>query len=176
MRRSTSRRSARPIGIVILVLLAALFFSRLDTVAPPNPGPGDFTGKCVGVTDGDTIRVMHLGRSERVRLYGVDCPEKNQDYGTAAKKFTSQMVFGATVTVEYRGEDRYGRTLGWVVAPDGRVLNVELVKAGMAWWYREYDPRDTVLERAEQQARAAKRGLWSRENPIPPWEFRARER
>src|SRR2546422_7359342 len=67
----------------------------------------DFTGRVVGVTDGDTIKVMHNGRAEKIRLHGIDCPEKGQPYGTKAKQFTSEMVFGKTVTLHVTDMDRY---------------------------------------------------------------------
>ncbi len=87
----------------------------------------DFTGKVVGVSDGDTITVMHNGKGERIRLHGIDCPEKRQAFGKQAKQFTSTLVFGTTVTVQILDRDRYGRTVGVVLLPDGRSLNHELV-------------------------------------------------
>ena len=79
-------------------------------VAPCFP----WSGKCVGIADGDTIRVMHRGKAERIRLYGIDCPERGQDFSTRARKFTSDMVFGKVVDVEPVESDRYGRTVAWV--------------------------------------------------------------
>lgn len=108
-------------------------------------------------------------------MNAVDCPERGQPFGTAARKFTSGLVFGQTVTVRPSGKDRYGRTIGDVVLPDGRSLNQELVKAGMAWWYRQYS-NDKSLENLELEARSQKRGLWSDAHPIAPWEWRHRSR
>ena len=132
----------------------------------------DFTGKVVGVTDGDTISVMHDGRAEKIRLNGVDCPESSQAFGARAKQFSSGACFGQEVTVKVRDVDRYGRTVADIVLPDGKVLNQKLVRSGMAWWYQEYAPRDTVLKGLEEGARAGKVGLWSDPAPVPPWEFR----
>ena len=67
---------------------------------------------------------------------------------------------------------RYGRTVAVVILPDGRSLNAELVRAGLAWWYRRYAPDDETLERLEREAREARRGLWGDPEPIPPWEWR----
>ena len=127
----------------------------------------------MGASDGDTIKVMRDGREVKIRLDGIDCPERYQAYGTSAKKFTSDHAYGKTVTVVAKGLDRYGRTIGEVILPDGRNLNYELVRAGMAWWYRKHsdDPRLKVLE---SEARKANVGLWSRPDAIPPWEFRRR--
>ena len=72
------------------------------------------TGRCVGITDGDTIKVMYFGKAGKIRLYGIDCPERRQDFGTRARKFTSRMVFGKRVDVEPVELDRCGRTVAWV--------------------------------------------------------------
>lgn len=134
----------------------------------------DFSGKVVGVSDGDTIRVLHDGVAERVRLNGIDCPEKSQPYGHAAKQFTSVRVFDQEVTVQAISKDKYGRTIGDVTLPDGANLNRELVRAGLAWWYREYS-KDVSLGDLENEARLARQGLWAEPHPLPPWEFRKLE-
>ena len=96
-----------------------------------------FTGKVVGITDGDTISVMRAGLAVRVRLEGIDCPENAQDFSNRAKQFTSAKAFGKTVTIEPRDTDRYGRTVARVVV-DGEDLGLALVKAGLAWHYKQY--------------------------------------
>jgi micrococcal nuclease len=134
---------------------------------------GDFTGRVVGISDGDTISVMHDGRAEKIRLNGIDCPEKRQAFGQRAKQFTSKLAFGKDVTVKSFGHDKYGRTIGDVILPDGRILNQELIKAGLAWWYEKYS-KDMVLRDQEVKARTAKLGLWVYPDPVPPWEWRHR--
>jgi endonuclease YncB( thermonuclease family) len=132
-----------------------------------------FTGKCIGVSDGDTITVLHNNTPVKVRLYGVDAPESKQAFGTRAKQFTAQLAFGKPVTVYGKGTDRYGRVLGWVCV--GRTgVNSELVRNGYAWWYRQYSPRETRLQQMEAQAKQARRGLWSDAAAVAPWEFRRR--
>ena len=111
-----------------------------------------------------------------VRLYGVDVPEKAQAFGTQARLFLSELVFPQPVTVAIRGTDRYGRLVGEVRLPDGRSLNQELVRAGLAWWYRQYAPVDTTLAQLEAEARTAQRGLWADAHPIPPWAWRKQHR
>jgi len=128
-----------------------------------------FTGTVVRISDGDTIGVLRGGKEVRVRLHGVDTPEKAQAFGTQARKFTGDFVFQQTVTVDIRDTDRYGRLVGDVLLPDGRSLNQELVKAGLAWWYKPYAPHDTTLAQLEADARAAQRGLWAEAHPVPPW-------
>ncbi len=130
----------------------------------------------VGVSDGDTITVMHNGKGERIRLHGIDCPEKRQAFGNRAKQFTSTLVFGKTVTVQVMDRDRYGRTVGEVLLPDGRSLNRELVRAGFAWWYRRYAPDDETLDQLEHEARGTQRGLWADPHAVPPWEWRRRRK
>lgn len=99
-----------------------------------------FTGKVVGVSEGDTISVMRGGRAVKVRLHGIDCPEKKQPYGTKAKRLTSDLALGKEVTVRIQTTDRYGRTVGMLILPDRKNLNWELVSAGLAWWYTKYLP------------------------------------
>jgi len=121
----------------------------------------EFSGKVVGVSDGDTITVLRNRTSIKVRLHGIDCPEMGQDFGSRAKAFTSELVFGQVVKVVPRDTDRYGRTVADVILADGRILNHELVRAGLAWRYRKYAPDIGTLAELEAAARDAKRGLWS---------------
>lgn len=131
----------------------------------------DFSGKVVGVTDGDTISVLHDGRAEKIRLDGIDCPESHQAFGAKAKHFTSDLAFGQIVTVKVKEKDKYGRTVGEVILQDGRSVNRELVQSGLAWWYRKYST-DQSLGELEAQAKADHRGLWADQDPTPPWDFR----
>jgi endonuclease YncB( thermonuclease family) len=131
-----------------------------------------FTGKVVGISDGDTISVLREGKAVKVRLYGVDAPEKAQAFGTKARQFTATLAFQKDVTIIIHATDRYGRIVGEVLLPDGRNLSQELVREGMAWWYKPYAAKDTTLAQLEAEARAAHRGLWADAAPIPPWEWR----
>jgi micrococcal nuclease len=115
---------------------------------------------------------MHNRLAERIRLSGIDCPEAKQAFGTRAKQFTGDLAFGQVVTVHVRDVDRYKRTVAEIILPDGRSLNRELVRAGLAWWFQRYARHETILAELEVDARAAQRGLWADKNPIPPWEFR----
>jgi len=131
-------------------------------------------GKVVGVSDGDTITVLHDGIAEKIRLYGIDCPEKRQAFGKRAKKFTSSMVFGRIVEARPITTDRYGRTIAWIYV-DGACLNEELLKAGLAWHYKRYSSEKHLAE-LETQARQKKAGLWNDPYSIPPWDFRHSKR
>ena len=132
----------------------------------------DFSGQVVSILDGDTIEVLHNSHPERIRLSGIDCPEKGQAYGQKAKQAASALVFGKEVTLQTHGKDKYGRTLADVLLSDGTNVNHGLVKDGWCWWYRKYAPGDTTLEHLEADAREAKKGFWADPSPIPPWVYR----
>jgi endonuclease YncB( thermonuclease family) len=147
-------------------------FIAAFVVMLPLPGfAEEFTGKVVGITDGDTIKVLRKGEEVKIRLEGIDCPESHQAFGNKAKQATSDLAFGKTVTVQAKGKDRYQRTLADIILPDGKNLNRELVRTGFAWWYRKYS-KDESLGKLEAEAREAKRGLWADKNPVPPWDWR----
>lgn len=135
-----------------------------------------FQAPVIAITDGDTIKVLEDGHPVRIRLAGIDCPEKKQPFGTRAKQFTSDMVFGQTVEIEPQGLDRYGRTIAVIISQDGQNLNQQLVKAGLAWWYVRYAPHDETLAAYQGEAQQAHRGLWADPNPIAPWDWRKGER
>lgn len=135
------------------------------------------TGRVVGVADGDTITVLDANRLQhKIRLAGIDAPEKAQPYGDRSKQSLSTLVFDKEVVVESNKQDRYGRTVGKVLV-NGSDANLAQVKAGMAWWYRDYAKEQSVADRrlyeqAEQQAKTQRLGLWADKNPLPPWDFR----
>ncbi len=131
------------------------------------------TGKVVHVADGDTITVMRGTERVKVRLYGIDTPEKTQWYGQNAKSFTSAQVFGKMVEVQEIDVDRYGRVVGLVSVGD-LVLNRHLVAYGYAWVYHQYckKPFCSQWSDVEAEAKKEKRGLWKNPNAMPPWEYR----
>lgn len=131
-----------------------------------------YDARVVRVIDGDTLVVEAPGHVSKIRLFGIDCPEKNQAGGEHATWFTSNMVMGRTVQVTERDTDRYGRTVAEISLPDGRDLNQELVKYGQAWWYSKYDPNDMQMQELEASARERRVGIWVDSNPLPPWEWR----
>lgn len=113
-------------SFTVTFVLPAIFLLLLS----PNGWTRDFACKVVGVLDGDTIEVLHNNRAERIRLNGIDCPEKGQAYGKKAKQAASELVFGKQVTLQTYGKDKYGRTIADVLLPDGTNVNHELVKDG----------------------------------------------
>ncbi len=138
-----------------------------------------WSGEVVGITDGDTITVLNSKtlKDVKIRLYGIDTPERGQAFSKRAKQFTSKLVYGKVVEVEVMDTDRYGRTVAMIYA-DKNLLNEELVKAGLAWVYYQYCHEIICHAWADYQfaARLDKRGLWRDPDPIPPWEFRRKKR
>jgi endonuclease YncB( thermonuclease family) len=137
----------------------------------------EISGRVVGVLDGDTVTVLTEAKEPiKVRLAEIDTPESGQSYGSRAKQALSDLVYGKSVRVVVQDTDRYRRTVGRVYA-GAQDINAEMVRQGAAWVYRQYN-RDPSLLPIEQEARAAKRGLWAlpEAERTPPWEWRAAER
>lgn len=149
-------------------------------------------GRVVGVADGDTITVLDAARQQhKIRVSGIDAPEKRQPFGQRSKANMSTLVFNREVKVVGDKRDRYGRTIAKVMVAKAGCLSADCpktedaglrqIEAGLAWWYRKYSkeqsPQDrTDYEVAESRAKTQAIGLWSVQDPEPPWEFRHRPR
>ena len=168
---SVARRSPTMRNALVCLLLALACTAHAETV----------TGRVVGVADGDTITVLDADKVQhKIRLAGIDAPEKKQPFGNRSKESLSELAFDKTVDVETSKRDRYGRQIGKVLV-NGRDVNLVQVERGMAWFYRQYQreqsPNDRRLyETAEDAAKAEKRGLWRDADPVAPWEFRHAKR
>ena len=162
-------------SLILLVLLVTLAFPGAAWLLVQPCLAADFSGPVTDVLDGDTIKVSRNHRTVTIRLNGIDTPEKGQAYGHKAGEFVVLQAFGKEVTVQTFGLDKYGRTIGDVYLPGGALLNKELVKAGLAWWYCKYSA-DQSLALLEIEARETKRGLWQDPKPVPPWVYRKRQR
>jgi endonuclease YncB( thermonuclease family) len=134
--------------------------------------PKGFSGQVVSVLEGDTIEVLRDNRRERIRLNGIDCPEMGQDYATNAKQAASDLLLGIEVTLHTHSKDKNDRTIADVLLPDGSNVNQQLVRDGWCWWYPKHAPNDHALKQSEQEAKAAKRGLWIDPDALPPWVYR----
>jgi len=159
-------------------LLALLCISSALLVAESAPAqvePGQtFTARVVSVADGDTYDVRRpTGGEVTIRLHGVDTPESAQPFGGRATRRARQLLQGENVRVSVEDVGRYGRAVARVEV-GGADLGAMLIRGGYGWHYRQYAPNATEYSRLEQQARNAGRGLWSRSNPVPPWEWRNR--
>jgi endonuclease YncB( thermonuclease family) len=157
--------------------MTTILLVTLALCAAPESKPShELTGKVISVANGDTITVLDSDKVQhKIRLSGIDAPEKEQAFGTKAKEALGGKVHEKTVRVVWKEKDRYGRIVG-VVYLGGQNINIEMVHDGFAWWYRQYAPKDKALEEAEADARKANRGLWHDKNPEPPWEYRKQER
>lgn len=138
-------------------------------------------GRVVGVADGDTVTVLDAEKVQhKIRLSGIDAPEKKQPFGQRSKESLSDLVFSKSVTVETDKRDKYGRNVGKVLV-DGIDANLEQVKRGLAWHYKQYQREQSPTDQqsyaaAEIEARAAKLGLWRDPEKVPPWEFRHKKK
>jgi endonuclease YncB( thermonuclease family) len=129
------------------------------------------TGRVVSIADGDTLTVLDDRHDQhRIRLFGIDAPEKGQAFGMRSKSNLADKVFGKTVRVQIVDVDRYGRQVGRIYLGN-RFINLEQVEDGLAWRYSSYD-RQGEFAAAEADARRRGRGLWSDPHPEPPWDFR----
>jgi micrococcal nuclease len=135
----------------------------------------EIRGKVVSIADGDTITVLDAEKVQhKIRLEGIDAPEKGQAFGTKSKEKISEKVGEKELVVRWTKKDRYGRILGDVYLGD-RHINLEMVRDGMAWHYKQYS-KSKELSDAEDEARKSQKGLWVDKDPVPPWEYRKAER
>ena len=135
----------------------------------------EIRGKVVSIADGDTITVLDAAKVQhKIRLQGIDAPEKKQAFGTKSKESLSEKVGEKEVVVTWKEKDRYGRILGEVMLGN-RHINLEMVQDGMAWHYKQYSKSKELAE-TEEAARKAKKGLWVAKEPVPPWDYRKAER
>lgn len=151
------------------VLAMAAFFIA---VASPAAAQFSFEAQVIRITDGDTLTVRAGEKNFRVRLHGVDAPERGQAFGTKARDFLADAVAGKAVALRVLDVDRYGRLIAEVLVGTTN-WNLELLRVGLAWHYAEYD--DTpAYKAAEAAARASRRGLWAEPEPEAPWVYRRR--
>lgn len=138
-------------------------------------------GKVIGLSDGDTITVLDITRNQhKVRLAGIDAPEKKQPFGNRSRQHLADLVFQKQVLVEWSKRDRYGRIVGKVLVA-GQDVSLKQITAGLAWHYKAYQHEQTSEDRAlyadsEDAARAKRIGLWQDSAPVAPWNFRSSRR
>ncbi|MDR2955960.1 MAG: thermonuclease family protein [Prevotella sp.] len=133
------------------------------------------TGEVVSVADGDTFTMKTMtGERIKVRLYGIDAPERGQDFSNKSRQLLNDLCYGKIVDVHSQGYDQYDRLLGFVYI-DGLNVNEEMVRQGLAWYYNHFVD-DHRLDSLEQVAREKKLNIWSRKNPTNPYEYRKKQR
>lgn len=161
------------------ILLSSLTFLGLLFVPNVPASAETFTAKVISVPDGDSLNVVRGagGKSEKVILYGIDCPEMGQEFGQEARAFTDDACYKKEVKIEESGKDAKGRIVANIYLADGTNLNQQLVEKGLAWWSDKYAPNDKTLKDLFTAAKAQKVGLWaSTTKPVPPWLFRNGEK
>ena len=122
------------------------------------------------VYDGDTLTLQNNNGIYKIRLSGIDAPERRQDYGNVSRNHLYNMVRNKFVYAEVHDKDRYGRYVAKIIV-DNTDVNAQMLKAGLAWHYKQYD-KNPEYARLEQEAKQNRRGLWMEKNPIPPWIYR----
>ncbi len=153
------------LSLLVLATLAAFHAAPAVSQA--------WEGNAVSVIEGDSLVVVGGSKKERIDLYGIDTPQKEQEYADAAKDFTIYRIRGKTLQIEPVGKSRQGRTLA-IVTVDGMVLNRELVRSGLAWIQSQScsRPECTEWRDALKLAKRERLNIWSLQNPLPPWEVR----
>jgi endonuclease YncB( thermonuclease family) len=158
--------------IFTLLIITAFVFSKATTI----------TGRVIGVADGDTVTILDASNTQhKIRLSGIDAPEKKQAFGMRSKQSLSDLVFNEQITVEADKRDKYRREVGKIFLSSGQDVNLEQVSRGFAWHYKVYEREQssndrTLYDFAEREARAQRRGLWADPDPVPPWAYRHSKR
>ncbi len=157
-------------AIVLIASLSFYFYSEGFDIYP-NKDASEYL--CTKVVDGDTI---HLKSSDsdnvlKIRLYGIDAPERSQKFGSQSTQAMKEYVLNKKVKLDKVNEDRYGRIVGKIYS-DGVYVNLDMIKNGYAWHYDHYS-QDSDLKKAQQNAKDKKLGLWSdKSTPQEPWRYR----
>jgi endonuclease YncB( thermonuclease family) len=158
-----------------LVMRICIFFILLAFIQPAIAE--SMMGMVVSISDGDTITILDDQKMQyKIRLSGIDAPEKKQPYGNVSKSNLSKLIYGKLVHVTWNKKDRYGRIIGKVLLGDRDICLVQ-INDGYAWHYKSYEKEQNSIDRklyseSELNARDGRRGLWRDNNPTPPWDFR----
>ena len=159
-------------------LLLAAILALVPTAA--FPAEWTLSGRVVALKDGDSFILLDGKTQHPIRIAGIDAPERKQPYANASKNNLSRLIFNRAVEARCYKKDRYARNVCRVFGDKGQDVGLEMVRAGMAWWFRE-DAKEQPPEEqgayqgAEDAARVTKRGLWKEPKPVPPWEWRREE-
>jgi endonuclease YncB( thermonuclease family) len=181
---ATDGKGDRAVNLRILSVTCLFALTGALSACVPNQQPAErpklggrptHIGIITKVSDGDTLSAAINGIPETILLTGIDCPDHDQPFAKEATQLAKKLALEKAVRITELGRDKFHRLLGEVVLPNGRMLNQELVREGVCWWYRKYAPKDTVLEGLEKYAREERKGLWADPKAVPPWEWRKRK-
>ena len=157
--------------IMKVIILFSFLLISCNSGNSPVLNQNKLIGKVVKIIDGDTFDVLLVDNTTvRIRMFGIDCPERRQDYYQVCKDALGEYIFGKNVELILHGKDAYRRTLAEVFFQKENI-NVKMVKNGFAWHFKKYSS-DLIIAEAENNARKAKIGLWKMDNSIAPWKYR----
>jgi len=161
----------KPVTIPFLLL-----FYLNTSFIEPRPAPGEVSmSRVVRIVDGDTYDILINGIQTRIRMDGIDAPERGQPYYQVSKEYLGRLCEGQTVRLQVKSRDRFGRTVAKSWISGNRELGAEMIRAGMAWHFTKYSD-DAGLARLESEARRARKGLWADPRPVAPWDYRKMKR
>lgn len=150
-----------------------LLFILLFVTLPILCSAQRFSVKVVGISDGDTFTCVNDNNLQlKIRIYGIDAPEKKQAFGNKSKEYLSSLVFGKRITIDVQSQDSWGRYIAYVYTSSNEDVSLLMIQSGMAWHFVKFD-NSPLYANAEIEARRHELGLWADKNPVAPWEFRA---
>lgn len=157
--------------VAVLLGVDTAAFGEVPGPSVSRDGPGqEFTARVIVVLDGDTVLVRRAQRLVKIRLAGIDAPEKGQAFGDISSHALADMVKGKRVNIASQAVDQYGRIVA-NLGVDGLDVNAEQVRRGMAWEYSNHHSNKALVA-LQDEARHAARGLWAQRDPVPPWRWR----
>lgn len=176
---ASRQRGLRGARVSVARLCAAVLWAV--ALAGGTAAADSMVGRVTYVDDGDSLQLRDgWGSLHRVRLRGIDAPERGQPYADVSRRNLNRLIRGREVTISFDQADKYGRLLAWLYVDQGVSVNLMQVQAGLAWHYafpgRPWTADDDLLAGAQQEARAGNAGLWARQRPVPPWLYRREHR
>ncbi|GHV15857.1 putative endonuclease [Fibrobacterales bacterium] len=161
-------------AVLVLLLAACFSFAKEEGFW--------VSGTVESVHDGDTFKMKpqnsknNQNKTLKIRMFGVDAPEINQEYGKESGNALRNLINGKEIRLYIHNTDRYGRSVGEAWLGDSINVSLWMIQNGNGWWYKSYAKKRTDLESAEKLAKEKKLGFWANENPVPPWDFRKKKK
>jgi len=160
----------------VLIFISIIACTSKSGKIPSLEKGSTVSGKVISIIDGDTYdALLPSNKTIRVRMEGIDAPEKGMPFYQKSKKYLSSLCFNKQVKIKITGVDNHERFLAYSFLEDGKELSQEMIKAGLAWHFKKYNS-DSILSNLEIEARNMKKGLWSENNPMSPWSNRSLHR
>jgi len=162
---------------ILLTMIIAAFVGcgqNVETTQPPKQ-TYDLQGKVTRVADGDTFTITNNGKKYKIRMFGIDAPESNQQHGKESTKYLSKIILHKQVGIKIVDKDKYDRIIGKVYYND-RDINQEMLESGHAWFYEYHAKNENGYRNAHENARKERKGLWNEANPENPRQYRVKAR